>query len=371
MERTFSDDELRRLRLRSQLLDTGTSATDVPAVLSRVCGLQAQDASAATLGIRTRSSDVTAADVDAALFESRRVVRTWCMRGTLHLVATEDVPWLLSVFGPVFVARSRKRLSDLGFDDDASANAVETIHDAIDDHGPLTRAEIAELLQRAGFAFDARGQAPFHLIRRAALQGLVCKVAPVDGGEAYGLLNEWVKPQKSTEREAGLRTLARRYLSAYQPASLDDFASWSKLPMADVRAAWAAIEDERTVVRDGADRIEMLANEIPRQGNIEESPLRLLPRYDTYLLGYASREFAVSPAEERNIWPGGGVIRPTVIHDGRAIATWKLDRSKRETVVVVVPFDEFPTHCHAALDAEVADIGRFLDMDVGYRIEET
>ncbi|WP_336360947.1 winged helix DNA-binding domain-containing protein [Haladaptatus sp. ZSTT2] len=368
MVRTFSDDEVRRLRLRSQLLDTGT-ATDVPDVLSRVCGLQAQDAGAATLGIRTRSSGVTAADVEAALFENRSVVRTWCMRGTLHLVATEDVPWLLSVFGPVFVARGRKRLSDLGFDDDASANAVETIHDAIDDHGPLTRAEIVESVQRAGFAFDARGQAPFHLILRAALQGLVCKVAPVDGAEAYGLLSEWVGIREFPKREASLRTLARRYLSAYQPASLADFASWSKLPMADVRAAWAAIEDERTVVNDGGDRIEMLAGDVPNQDDIQESSLRLLPRFDTYLLGYASREFAVSPAKESNIWPGGGMIQPTVIHDGRAIATWKLDRSKRQTEVIFVPFDEFLADWHATLDAEVEDIGRFLDEDVGYRIE--
>ncbi len=81
----------------------------VTRVVKELCGLQAQDAHAATLAVRPRSAGLFAADIEHARVQQRSVIRTWGQRGTLHLLATEDIDWLLSLLGPVFVAASKTR----------------------------------------------------------------------------------------------------------------------------------------------------------------------------------------------------------------------------------------------------------------------
>ncbi|MFC6991658.1 winged helix DNA-binding domain-containing protein [Haladaptatus sp. GCM10025707] len=368
MTATLATTDCRRLRLRAQRLSAPV-LTDATDAVATVCGLQAQDAAAAALGVRVRTQDVTAVDIQHALFDDRTLVRTWCMRGTLHLVATEDVPWLLAVFGPVFVARGRTRLADLGFVDADAESATGVLRDALVARGPLTRLELTETLQRAGFEFDPKGQATFHLLRRAVLFGVLCKVAPEAGQEAYHLLNEWVPLESPPDRTTCLAMLAQRYLAAYQPATLADFAAWSGLPMADVRQGWEAIETETTAVDVDGRELSILGDVASESLPEAEPTLRLLPAYDTYLLGYENRAHAVSAEDEHYIWPGGGLIRPTVISDGRAIATWKLDRSRVQPTVEVSPFSALSTPEERLLRAELTDLERFLDTSLAYQID--
>lgn len=372
MARPSSADHLRRERLRAQRLVPSERNDDASAdqVVGAVVGLQAQNESAAAIGVRARSCGLTTEEVEAARHDDVTLIRTWCMRGTLHLVAVEDVPWLLSVFGPVFVHRGRRRLADLGFDDDAADAAVRAIRDALAREGPLTRAEISETLVAAGFDFDPGGQAPYHLIRRAGLSGEVCQVAPVDGDEAYDLLAEWTSIPEAPNRETALGELARRYLAGYGPVSLDDFASWSGLPMTDVRQGWAqaiegaeAADDDSTLLSPSGDG--------RTRGDLDSpAPLRLLPGYDAYLLGYESRDHAVPEEHARCVHPGGGVIRPVVLDDGRVVATWALDRSRSTPMLTVDAFGPLPADAREELEIEADDVGRFLDVDVELRLDD-
>ncbi|HLY28240.1 MAG TPA: crosslink repair DNA glycosylase YcaQ family protein, partial [Aggregatilineales bacterium] len=101
------------MRLRAQQLISGNFYKP-DAVVSAVCGLQAQDAQAAILSARVRSSGLTVGDMEQAMLHDRSIIRTWAMRGTLHLIATEDLSWLLALLGPVFVAADRRRRLQLG-----------------------------------------------------------------------------------------------------------------------------------------------------------------------------------------------------------------------------------------------------------------
>ena len=364
MARELTAEALRRWRLRSQRLAPSSREDDasVADVVSRLVGLQAQDETAAALGVRARSRDLTAKGVTLAREEDASIVRTWCMRGTLHLVAADDVPWLLAVFGPVYAERGRRRLADLGFDDAAAAEAVETVRDAIARDGPLTRAGVADALVAAGFDFDPDGQATYHLVRRAGLLGHVCQVAPVAGEVAYGFLDEWVSVDGVPDRESALERLARRYLAGYAPASIADFAAWSGLPLGDVRTGWdRAVASAETVPVDGD--APLLA--VEDAGDLDDpAPLRLLPAYDAYLLGYDGRAHAVDEDHARRVHPGGGIIRPTVVDDGHVVATWSLDRSRSTPALSVDPFDSLSEDAVEDLESETADVGRFLDLDI-------
>src|SRR3954462_12506942 len=120
-------------------------------VVRAVCGVQAQDAGAARLSVRVRSEGLVAGDVDAA----EDVVRVWAWRGTLHLMAREDVPWVLSLVAPGANRGVAARWRTLGLDDGAYGRARDAIGVRLAD-GPATRAELRAALEAAGV--DASGQ---------------------------------------------------------------------------------------------------------------------------------------------------------------------------------------------------------------------
>lgn len=247
----LSEDQARLLRLRAQRLGCNHENQDLSTVTDVVrdcCGLQAQDSRQAPLSIHARSQGLTAADLEAARVKERSIVRTWCMRGTLHFVTVTDLPWMTSLFGPLFVKRGQRRLADFGLDEEDCDRAVAVVRDALTDHDPLTREEVADRLLREGFEFDPDGRAAVHIVRRACLEGVACEVSPRNGKETYALLDDWVSLNSAPDRGDALSELARRYVAAYEPATPDDLYKWSGLYKRDVRTGWEAIEDELTEV---------------------------------------------------------------------------------------------------------------------------
>jgi hypothetical protein len=91
--------------------------------------------------------------------------------------------------------------------------------------------------------------------------------------------------------------------------------------------------------------------------------VRLLPYYDTLLLGYRSREVVLPPEHARRIFPGGGLLYPALIVDGRAAGRWKIERQRAAIDVMVEPFQDLSENVRHGLAAEVEDIGRFLAFD--------
>src|SRR5579859_6577716 len=229
----LSDRDVRILRLWAQRLAPMPGVdplADVTQVVNAVLGLQAQDLQAAMLSVRVRSAGLIANDVEQARLHERSIIRTWAMRGTLHLITTEDLPWLLPLLGPIFAAGDRRRRLQLGLDDTTSARGVQVIRDALAARGPQTRAELLKALSAQGI--NAEGQGVIHLIGLAALQGLVC-LGPDRGSKpTYVLLADWVDGlalDSSRSREEACSELARRYLATYNPALPEDYATWSGL----------------------------------------------------------------------------------------------------------------------------------------------
>jgi Winged helix DNA-binding domain len=299
-----------------------------------VVAVQAQDRAAALLAVRARTDGASAEALERAL-AAGAIVRAWAMRGTLHLLAAEDLPLALSIFGPVHLARGQRRLTQLGLPPPEAERSTAETAAILAEHGPLTRHELAARLRERGVPVAAEGQAPIHVVHRAALAGVLCEVR-AEG--RYGALDLGPLP----DRAEALAELARRYAVAHSPCGAEDFAAWSGLPAADVRAAWA-----------GEPRIE---------GQAEEGPVRLLGAFDEWLLGWASRAPVLAPRHARRVAPGGGIIRPVAIADGRAFATWRLDR--RRGRVEVEPFGRVTRAMRDGIAAEVAAISAFVGEDL-------
>jgi hypothetical protein len=354
-----------RLRARAQRLTDLAGKSSPPRLLKDVGGLQAQVLGAAWLGVRARSTGLQIADLDRALNEQRSIVRSWLMRGTLHVVAAEDFRWLLQLLGPGFVRTEATRHAQLGLDETLKSRGVAAIRMSLNDAGPLTRYELVDRLRQRDIKLEPKSQAPIHLIQLAALQGILCLGPDRDGESTYVLLDDWVRPAPALPRDRALAELARRYFAAYGPATVEDLATWSGISMGDARAAVTGAAASLTEVTVQGQPGLILRDRHNRRTMPATPQVRLLPAFDTYLLGYRRRDLAVPQPLQRRLQRGGGWLHPAVVVNGRAVAAWSLRKAgSRGGQVTVEHFAAIRPTVRAGIETEVDDIGRFLDLQL-------
>jgi hypothetical protein len=335
--------QLRRRRSAAQLL-AGAPRLELHDAVGHLLAVQAQDLRAARLALRARGAARHADEVDVALTADRSLVSGWLMRGTLHIVASEDYAWLHALTAPLSAATTRRRLVQLGADVE---RGVAQILRALAGDGPLPRAALRERLAGAGIPAD--GQVLPHLLAHAAASGEVVPGPIRDGVQHIALWRDWLgEPQAPPPRDAALAELARRYLRGHGPATDRDLASWSGLALRDARAGLAAIAGELERAGGMVD----LARRPEPQSRL---PPRLLGAFDPYLLGWRERTFAVAPEHARRVHPGGGILRAVALANGRAVGTW----SRRGGAIALAAFEPLADRVAAALRREALAIEGF------------
>jgi Winged helix DNA-binding domain len=320
-------------RLRAQLL-SGRPARDPVAVAERILAVQGQDPRGFRLAVRARTKGVTAADVDSALTEKRSLVVTWFNRGTLHLVRSEDYALVQAVTTPPLRTGSTRRLGQEGIPPSDAERAVAAIAGALAEEGPLPSAELRKRVAAVGVR--AEGQALYHLLYKASLDGLVVRGPMVGKQHAYVLVRDWLGEQKPVDRDRALPEFARRYLAGHAPATDRDLARWAGIPLRDARAGLAG------------------AGKPPKRSGGELPPPRLLGTFEPCLLGWTSREDIVG--ETPNLVTVGGMFYPFALVRGQAVAKWKLADGKLQ----LDPFRRIARADREALERDAADVERFL-----------
>jgi hypothetical protein len=340
---------------------------DVTAEVARFTGgLQAQDLFAATLGVRVRAAGSTLADFERSRLSERSVVWTWLMRGTLHLVPAEDLDWLLAALGPHLIASTARRRGELGLSAEVYTRGLGVVLDRLAAAGPATREELSRALADAGlpngYAIER------YLLFCAALEGRVC-FGP-DRGNAPGAhptftsLPDWLRrPLVGLGGEdllAAQVRLAQRYLDAFAPATLVDFSAWTGVNIRDLRAAWEELAGDLVEVEVVGQRAFVPR---PRMAELDAKvhvqTVRLLPAFDTYILGHRMRELIDDGRYAARI-RGGGMLPATVLVNGRLEGTWQTNRKGRRVAITVEPFEPFSRDVASTVAREVADVERFV-----------
>jgi hypothetical protein len=359
--------EARRLRIHAQGLGADR-ASDVASAVRRAGAIQAQDRLGYLLGVGTRTKGLTAADVQQARNVDRTVVRSWFMRGTLHLVPAEDFRWMLALVGEAMDARASKHRADLGILPEDHARVLEVFRAGLPGRGFLKRTEIADFLNSAGL--PAQGQAARHLLRSASLLGVVCFGPDQDGEESHVPIDDWL-PQDTIPPPDPMAELARRYFAAHGPANASDFRWWTGLPAAETRRGVEAIADELTEVSVDGTSMWVTANAATRIEEVRSASthkLRVLGPFDPYLLGYAKRDLGVPDPLLKRINAGGGMIRSCIVIDGRLVGIWDRKRRVSGLTVTVTAFEKLSDEAQTQLEAEFADIARFLETEINWTL---
>jgi hypothetical protein len=332
-----------RLRLASQGLlgpGLGPDLGSVPDAVRWMTASQAQDLQAALWAVGLRVPGSGLSNVRAAL-DSGSIVRSWPMRGTLHLVAPEDLRWMLGLTAERLTKSIAGRHRELGI----TWADIEKCRDVALEHvaggGSMSRSELFAAFESAGQ--PTTGQRGIHIL------GTLCRHAwlvqgPLAGNQQLMVaFEDWIPVSRELERQEALAEFMLRYFCSHGPATVRDFAWWTGLTLTEVRGAFekirgklAAVEFEGASYWMSPETAALLDDGVPGQRSV-----LLLPGFDEFLLGYTDRSLVLAPEHADRIVPGGnGVFKKTLVAGGEVIGTWAREGANPSAAVVPELFDE-------------------------------
>ncbi len=329
--------------------------------------MQGQDLPGARWSVGLRVAGATLADVDAA-FDAGEVVRSWPMRGTLHLVLAEDLRWMLDLTAQRSLASAAQRRAVLGITEAEVERARELAVDALPGRTALSRGSLLAAIDAGGVS--TAGQRGYHLLWYLAQTGTLV-LGPSDGTrQTFARLDAWVRAPRRLERDEALTELALRYFRSHGPATIADLARWSGLTMRDVRRGTALAGTGLASIEAGGVpyhlALETLDAPPPGAGGV-----LLLPGFDEYLLGYRDRSAMLAPEHAQAIVPGSnGMFKPTIVIDGEVVGTWSRRSTSREVRVEAAPLAPLSTAEVLGLEAATAGYARFVSRAPRLSVED-
>lgn len=255
------------------------------------------------------------------------ILRTHVMRPTWHLVAAEDIRWMLKLSAGRIISanESYAKGHDLEISEELYTKSHNLLEKILCGKKSLTRQEIAEHFNRLGVVADNHRMTRF--MARAEQVGIVCSGEDKGSKCTYALLEERVPPVPELTKDESLARLARSYFRSHAPAVLQDFVWWSGLPITDARQAIYLIDSELTA-EEWNGQTWYIHEDCRTRGKVTGS-LHLLPSYDEYLLGYKDRTDVLPKEHYSKAFTNNGLFYPIVLHEGQVIGNW--DKSvKRE-----------------------------------------
>jgi hypothetical protein len=327
--------------------------------------LQSQDLASGKWSLGVRMADATEADVDRAL-EGAEVLRTWPMRGTIHITAPQDARWLLELTGSRALASSRTRRRQLGLDPATEEKAADLLMEGLRGGRRLTRADALRLLDDAGIATS--GQRGYHLLGYAAQSGRTCFGPQAGKQQTFVRLDEWAPQQRQLDRDGSLCELAHRFVRSHGPVPVRDFAGWSGLTLTDARAGVAANAGRVVPLACQGDQLwasTEVGDLVTAGAFTDPAPTLALPGFDEFMLGYKDRSIQLAPGDMSKVVPGGnGVFRATICRDGRAVGTWQRTVGPSSVRISVEPFTPLGSRASAEAQQAFATYGAFLGRTV-------
>lgn len=353
----ISDLHIAQHRVHNQRIE-GDKPETAGDVVRHLTAMQAQDYLASLWAIGLRMPHATESMIEQAIAE-RAIVRAWPMRGTLHVVAPEDVRWMLRLMTPRVIAQSAGRYRQLELDEGVFHRSKGLLIAALEGGKVLTRNELYAVLEDAGI--QTASQRGIHILSHLTQKGLLCLGPWRDKQPTFTLLDEWLPDTSTLPDDEALATIALRYFTAHGPATVQDFARWTGLTLTDARAG---LNDAKgaLVEETSGDEIYWRSASAPVPANAPDGGrVHLLPAFDEYIVGYKERGAVLHPEHEKRVIPGkNGMFNPVILIDGCVAGTWKRKLKKSEVVISYTPFRPFSTPELHALDAAARRYGDFL-----------
>src|SRR5258708_6676459 len=317
--------------------------------------------SSAQLALWARVPSVTGAAIHSALWEKRALIKTSCMRQTLHLLAAADFSTFITAERDSRMAGILRIMARFGI----APREVEPMNRAVVDAlagGPLTLRQLAaEIKPKLNKKLRTWMGEMSNGFRPAIAEGLIC-YGPSRGAEATLVrVDQWLPRQKKVPVDKAQTTLFHRYLRAYSPATLQDFSRWSGIPMSRVKQLRELLQDvvqfdiEQNQFLLLAKDYEDLKNSGPEGLNV-----RLLPGFDPYLLGHARKDHLVERCDYKQVYRDQWWISAVILVNGRIEGTWTRSKRRGRTEVDIRPFKKLSAAVRSKIEDEAASLAKFM-----------
>ena len=326
-----------------------------------VGGIQAQVMSAAELSLWTRRRSTTRDDIKAALWTTRDLVKTTSMRRTLHLIPSRDFGMYIAAMRDWSMAQTLSLLARIGASPKRVDTMIAVVMDALAD-GPKTQQDlVARAKVKADRGMRVWLKNAWSALRPAILEGLIV-YGPARGAEAtFVRVDQWLPRQKPVAAADAQLELAKRFLSAFGPATPHDFTKWSGLPTRVTRPVFDRLGDDLERVTVDGEATFVLRRDLAELGaaRLDRSPV-LLPAFDTFLLAHAAKDHLVEPRFYKRVYRNQGWLSPVVVAGGRVVAVWFLEQRAKAFTVDVRPFGTLDKAIRSGIASEAAALGTFL-----------
>ena len=365
-------------RLSRHHLSERQPSASMASVLADIGGAQSQVLSAAQLSIWARIKGARIRHVNSAIWNDHTLVRAWAMRRTMFLLPSDQ----LAVFVRGTTRRAtyhfRRALSRIGSQEKLD-DLLDAVLGALEE--PRTRSELAEILSKshgyklkskAGGGWGSKRPVPWVRVGGSLLPvGWLLHViaardvsGPGDGNEAtYVRADKWISNWKDMPVEKAERELLVKYLGAFGPTTLQDFALWAGMYVRDAKPIWQSEAENLVHVDVEGWKASMLQSNLKdlEKAELDEPVVRLLPYFDSFLLGHKSHRNIVDQGNHRKIYRNQGWVSPVLLVNGRAQGIWSHDQNKSILAVRVIPFSRISSGVSSRIKEEASDLGRFLE----------
>ena len=326
-------------------------------LVSWMGAMQAQNYSMVKWAVGMRLKSATIQAVEKALHEGE-ILRTHVMRPTWHLVAAEDIRWMLKLSAQRIISANDSFAQ--GYDLDIPNEVYTKAHDLLEKilcgKKSLTKQEIAEHFNRSGIVADNHRMTRF--MARAEQEGIICSGEDRGSKCTYALLEERVPSMPELTKDESLARLARSYFRSHSPAVLQDFIWWSGLPVSDAKQAVYLIASELTT-EQWKEQTWYIHDTCRTRGKLS-GHIHLLPSYDEYLLGYKDRTDVLPLEHYPKAFTNNGLFFPIVLHNGQVIGNWDKSEKKKSVDLKYSWFRQVADMDEETLERERQKFARFL-----------
>jgi winged helix DNA-binding protein len=356
-------------RLRRHQLDERAPATAMLDVTARIAGLHAQVMSSAELTLWARLDGLRRDTVQRALWEDRTLVKTWAMRGTLHLLPASELPLWQAARSTTRLWEKGVWLRAFGVTQKELTRLLDAVGEALDGR-MLTReelaAEVAKLTGSAKLGEKLR-ESWGAMLKPAAALGLLC-FAPNQGQQVrFTRPDTWLGGWKEHDPDEALLEVFRRFLAASGPVTREDVARWWGVPSAaQVQKRVERLGEEVTVADVDGTRAYLLAADAPGlAGAAPSRSVRLLPAFDQYVITATRQADHLTPGPfKARIYRPQGWLSPVLLVGGRMDGTWRQEAKGRRLLVRIEPFGKLPAWARRAAEAEAERLAAWNDAEL-------
>lgn len=347
--------------------------SDIEKVVSEVCGLHAQAVLTPYISLWNRVEGFESSMLDEALYKAKKLAKIWCMRGTLHVIPSDDLPIYNKALKKMWFEHHghlKDRPEWLSIEEIENVVYLKIL-EALSEK-PLKRkelmAKVCSLLRDECKPYERLFSAWGGILKETCYEGLTIHAQPCGTEACFARLDKWLPNLNldALDENQAKEKILLKYLNGYDPASVQDFAYWSGLMVSDARKTLenVASELEEVKIEDVKGQFWMQKKDYKTLMEMdldEKTPVHLLPKFDSFVLGHKDRIRIIQIEFMKQVYrPIVGDVVATILVNDRIVGTWRYKKTKNNVTVSISPFQKLEKEDLNEIKSVAEDFGQFL-----------